>query len=301
VLLELVRALDRRALSVDERVQLLRLLVLRLVGPRGPHPMPELLELLTANTAGMKLTLRYDIRRVSCPKCQAVKVERVPWAETCSWFTVPFEDHVAYLAQTSDQTAVSSSMRIGCQTVGAIVQRVVARRRQGDPLDGLVTIGVDELSYRRHHQYVTVVVDHATRRIVWAREGKDADTLKAFFAELGEARGAKLEAVTIDMSAAYIKAVTEASPQAQIIFDRFHVQRLAQDAVDDVRRDEVRAATSEEERQRLKGTRWPLLKSFWKPLAVRLVAPLPAATGEQAALPGLPAQGRPGPDPRLYE
>lgn len=215
------------------------------------------------DVAGMKLTLRYDIRRVSCPKCQAVKVERVPWGETSSWFTIPFEDHVAYLAQTSDQTAVSSSMRIAWQTVGAIVQRVVARRRQGDPLDGLVIIGVDELSYRRHHQYVTVVVDHATRRIVWAREGKDADTLKAFFTELGAARGAKLEAVTIDMSAAYIKAVTEASPQAQIIFDRFHVQRLAQDAVDEVRRDEVRAATSEEERQKLKGTRWPLLKSFW--------------------------------------
>jgi len=215
------------------------------------------------DVAGMKLTLRYDIRRVSCPKCQAVKVERVPWAETSSWFTVPFEDHVAYLAQRSDQTTVSESMRIAWQTVGAIVQRVVARRRESDPLDGLVTIGVDELSYRRHHQYVTVVVDHATRRIVWAREGKDAETLKAFFTELGEARCAKLEAVTIDMSGAYIKAVTEASPQAQIIFDRFHVQRLAQDAVDEVRRDEVRAATSEEERQQLKGTRWPLLKSFW--------------------------------------
>jgi len=65
------------------------------------------------------------------------------------------------------------------------------------------------------------------------------------------------------MSAAYIKAVTEASPQAQIIFDRFHVQRLAQDAVDEVRRDEARAATSEEERKELKGTRWQLLKSFW--------------------------------------
>lgn len=211
----------------------------------------------------MKLVLRYDIRRVSCPNCQAVKVERVPWGETSSWFTFPFEDHVAYLAQRCDQTTVSSSMRVAWGTVGAIVQRVVARRREGDPLDGLTIIGVDELSYRRHHQYVTVVVDHVTRRIVWAREGKDADTLKAFFAELGEARCAKLEAVTIDMSGAYIKAVTEASPTAQLIFDRFHVQRLAQDAVDEVRRDEVRAASSEAERKQLKGTRWPLLKSFW--------------------------------------
>lgn len=213
--------------------------------------------------AGMKLVLRYDIRRMTCPKCQAVKVERVPWAETSSWFTIPFEDHVAYLAQRCDQTTVSTTMRIAWQTVGAVVQRVVARRRTDDPLDGLTIIGVDELSYRRHHQYVTVVVDHVTRRIVWAREGKNADTLKAFFAELGEARCTKLEAVTIDMSGAYIKAVTEASPTAQIIFDRFHVQRLAQDAVDEVRRDEVRAAATEYERKQLKGTRWPLLKSFW--------------------------------------
>ena len=215
------------------------------------------------DASGMKLLLRYDIRRVSCPKCQAVKVERVPWAETGSWFTVPFENHVAYLAQRQDQSTVSASMRIAWQTVGAIVQRVVARRRAGDPLDGLTTIGVDELSYRRHHQYITVVVDHTTRRIVWAREGRDADTLQAFFAELGEARCAKLKAVTMDLSGPYIKAVTEAAPNAQIIFDRFHVQRLAQDAVDEVRRDEVRAASSEDERKQLKGTRWPLLKSFW--------------------------------------
>ena len=92
---------------------------------------------------------------------------------------------------------------------------------------------------------------------------KNADTLKAFFDELGPERCTKLEAVTIDMPGAYIKAVTECSPQAQIIFDRFHVQRLVQDAVDEVRRDEVRAAPSEEERKQLKGTRWSLLKSFW--------------------------------------
>src|SRR5882757_8077310 len=136
-------------------------------------------------------------------------------------------------------------------------------RRHRDPLDGLTQIGVDELSYRRHHEYITVVVDHRRGHVVWARPGKNADTLKAFFDELGPKRCAKLEAITIDMSAAYIKAVTECSPQAQLIFDRFHVQRLAQDAVDEVRRDEVRAADSAEERKELKGTRWPLLKSFW--------------------------------------
>jgi transposase len=214
------------------------------------------------DVAGMQLHLRYDTRRVDCPTC-GVKVERVPWAETGSWFTRPFEDHVGYLAQRCDKTTISAEMRVAWDTVGAIIERVVARHRTGDALDGLTQIGVDELSYRRHHEYVTVVVDHKRGCVVWAKPGKNADTLKAFFDELGPERCAKLEAVTIDMSAAYIKAVTECTPQAQLIFDRFHVQRLVQDAVDEVRRDEVRAATSEAERKQLKGTRWPLLKSFW--------------------------------------
>jgi transposase len=214
------------------------------------------------DVAGMLLRLRYDTRRVDCPRCK-VKVEKLPWAEVGSWFTRPFEDHVGYLAQRCDKTTIKSMMRVGWDTVGAIIQRVVGRRRDGDPLDGLTQIGVDELSYRRHHEYVTVVVDHKRGCVVWAKPGKNADTLKAFFEELGPERGAKLEAITIDMSAAYIKAVTECSPQAQLIFDRFHVQRLAQNAVDEVRRAEVREAASDEERKKLKRTRWPLLKSFW--------------------------------------
>jgi transposase len=214
------------------------------------------------DVAGMLLRLRYDTRRVDCPRCK-VKVEKLPWAEAGSWFTRPFEDHVGYLAQRCDKTTIKSMMRVGWDTVGAIIQRVVGRRRDGDPLDGLTQIGVDELSYRRHHEYVTVVVDHKRGCVVWAKPGKNADTLKAFFDELGPERGAKLEAITIDMSAAYIKAVTECSPKAQLIFDRFHVQRLAQDAVDEVRRAEVREAASDEERKKLKRTRWPLLKSFW--------------------------------------
>lgn len=212
--------------------------------------------------AGMTLHLRYDTRRVDCPRC-GVKVEQIPWAEPGSWFTRPFEDHVGYLAQRCDKTTVSDMMRVAWDTVGTIIQRVVARRQRPDALDGLTHIGVDELSYRRHHEYITVVVDHRRGHVIWAQPGKNAATLKAFFDELGTERCAKLEAVTIDMSGAYIKAVTECSPQAQIVFDRFHVQRLAQDAVDEVRRDEARAATSVGERTALKGTRWSLLKSVW--------------------------------------
>lgn len=211
--------------------------------------------------AGIKLYLEYDIRRANCPRC-GIRVEVVPWAETSALFTRPFEDQVGYLAQRCDQTTVSRLMRIGWRTVGEIVQRVVARHAPTDPLDGLRRIGVDELSYRKHHEYVTVVVDHDTGAIVWAHKGKNAKTLRAFFDQLGPERCAELETVTIDMSAAYIKAITEAVPNAQIVFDRFHLQRLAHDALDQVRRAEVRQADASEKRI-LKGTRYALQKNPW--------------------------------------
>jgi transposase len=212
--------------------------------------------------AGMRLVLRYKLRRVNCPRCGVI-VELVPWAEPDSWFTRDFEEHTAYLAQTTDKTTVCNMMRVAWRTVGDIARRVVDRVRPEDPLDGLKQIGIDELSYRRHHEYITVVIDHVAQRVVWARPGKDAATLGEFFKELGLERCKQLEAVTIDMSGAYIKAVTEASPQATLIFDRFHVQRLAQEAVDEVRRAEVRENKGTDEARVLKRTRFILLKNPW--------------------------------------
>lgn len=215
--------------------------------------------------AGMTLHLRYRIRRARCPDCGTVKTERVPWAAHGSHFTYAFEERAAFLAQQCSKTAVTKLLRTTWRTLGTLIRRVVGRAHDaaGDRLDGLRLIGVDELSYRRHHEYVTVVVDHERRRIVWAARGKSAATLKRFFEELGVERCAKLEAVTIDLSGAYIKAVTEASPAATLIFDRFHVQRLAHDALDETRRDEVRKAQGADAKAALKGTRWALQKSPW--------------------------------------
>jgi transposase len=212
--------------------------------------------------AGMMLKLRYVLRRVRCRRCGVI-AEEVPWAERGSGFTRPFEEFVAYLTQRADKTTVSTLLRTAWRTVGRVVARVVERLGPADRLDGLTHIGVDELSYRRHHEYVTVVVDHLTSRVVWVHPGKNADTLKLFFQELGHERATQLEAVTIDMSGAYIKAVSEATPQAQIIFDRFHVQRLAHDALDEVRREQVRELKGTDEAAELKNTRFALQKNPW--------------------------------------
>jgi len=211
----------------------------------------------------MELTLKCNLRRVNCANC-GVRAELVPWAEPAARHTKDFEEHLAYLAQRADKTTISATMRVTWRTVGSVVARVIARRQAGtDRLDGLTHIGVDELSYRRHHEYVTVVVDHVAGAVVWVRPGKNADTLRGFFTELGAERTKNLEAVTIDMSGAYIKAVTEMSPEARIIFDRFHVQRLAHEALDEVRRDEVRKVAGTAEHKALKQTRWALQKNPW--------------------------------------
>lgn len=213
--------------------------------------------------AGMICTLRATIRRVDCKDCGVV-VEEVPWASHAAKVTYAFEDLTGYLAQRCDRTTISKLLRVSWVTVGNIIDRLVARKQKqrGDRLNGLRYIGVDELSYRRHHKYVTVVVDHERGEVVWVAEGKSAATLGRFFKELGPERCAALEAVTIDMSGAYIRAVSDASPEAQIIFDRFHVQRLAHEALDEVRREEVRGSSASQ-KSSLKGLRWVLHKSDW--------------------------------------
>lgn len=214
---------------------------------------------------GQTVHLLYSIRRVHCDACGSVKTEHVDWAGHSSAFTHAFEERTAFLAQQSSKTAVSKLLRIAWTTVGKIISRVVTAKldADGDRLDGLEHIGIDELSYRRHHEYITIVIDHTNPRAVWSSEGKNAATLSKFFEELGPERCAKIKTVTIDMSPAYISAVRKCVPNATLIFDRFHVQRLVQNAMDETRRDAVREASTKDEKAELKNTRWPLLKSPW--------------------------------------
>ena len=204
--------------------------------------------------------LLYEPWRVDCEHC-GVRVEQVPWAAHGSRFTRDFEEMAAYLAQVTDQTQVSRLLGIAWQTVGSIVERVVADRLDSDRLGGLRRIGVDEFSYRKRHRYLTLVVDHDRRRVVWAAEGRSAETLKKFFDLLGPEGCAEIELATIDMAAGYIKAIEESLPQAQIVFDRFHVERLASDALDEVRRAMVREVQGTAEGKAIKGLRFLLLKN----------------------------------------
>jgi transposase len=213
------------------------------------------------DACGLAVELEYAIWRVDCRHC-GVTTEMVPWADGDTGFTRAFEHVVAYLAQHTDKTTVTRLMRVAWATVGRIIERVVARLGPADRLSGLRNIGIDELSYRRHHQYLTIVTNHDTGRVVWASPGKDAATVARFFAELGPERTSELRVVTMDMSGAYKTAVAKAAPHARIVFDRFHVQRLAHDALDKLRRQQWRAADPEDKKA-IKGTRFALQKNPW--------------------------------------
>ncbi len=208
-----------------------------------------------------RCVIECELRRLRCPDC-GVRLEPVPWARPGAQHTRDFEDVVAWLAQQMAKTPIAGLLRVGWDTVGRIVERVVADQLDERRLAGLVAIGCDEISYRRGQRYLTSVVDHKTGAIVWCSPGRNAQTLQAFFDELGERRHS-IRAVSIDMSGGYEKAIRDSIPQAEIAFDPFHVVRLGQRAVDQVRRDEWNAhERSHTPKGRwIKGTRWSLLKA----------------------------------------
>lgn len=208
---------------------------------------------------GHQVLIEGPIRRFRCRPCGRTVTEAVPWARHDSIFTMPFEDAVGLMAQRTDQTAVSQLFGISWVTVGNVAQRLVGELLDSDRFANLSRIGVDEISFRKRHRYLTIVTDHDTGRVIWVGEGKTADTLKAFFGSLPRKVCEAIEIVTMDMSGAYQRAVRDCLPNATIAFDHFHIAKLANEALNEVRRQLARKAreTDPETAKAIKGLRWP--------------------------------------------
>jgi transposase len=200
------------------------------------------------------------VHRLACPT-HGVVTEAVPWAAPESRFTLDFEDLTAWLTREMNKTAVTRLIRVTWRTVGRIIERVVARKIDKKRLDDLFVIGIDEVSYRKGHKYLTLVADHRKGDPAWIAEGRSQKTLGTFFDELGPERSAKIEFVTMDMCAPFIAEVKARAPQAEIVFDPFHVVKLASEAIHEVRRTEARIRKGTDEAAVLKGSRWALLKA----------------------------------------
>lgn len=221
------------------------------------------------------LEVRAWLRRLQCPT-HGVRTEAVPFARPGSHFTRDFEDLVGWLATTMDKKAITRLVRVDWDTVGRILTRVMDDGLDPNRLEGLFEIGVDEVSWRKHHKYLTLVSNYRDSTIIWGAEGKDAATLDQFFdgvnndcppeAEAETKTSEQIKAVSMDMSAAFAKSVSEPghASKAVICYDPFHVVQLATKALDKVRREvwqELRKETDQTVAKRYKGARWALLKN----------------------------------------
>jgi len=208
--------------------------------------------------------LEADAPRVTC-RDHGVVVASVPWARHGSRHTQVFEDTVAWMATRTSKSTLEVLLRIAWRTVGAIVTRVVAEGVAArDRLQGLRRIGIDEISYKEGHRYITIVVDHDTGRLVWAAPGRDRKTLDAFFTALGETRCAAVTHVSADAAQWIADEVAAHCPNAVRCADPFHIVAWAGDALDQVRRDTWNAARQggmSMHARDLKGARYALWKN----------------------------------------
>jgi transposase len=181
------------------------------------------------------------VPRVRCEKC-GVKLVNVPWARPGSGFTLLFEALVMLLVPQMPVKAAARIVGEHDTRLWRILESYIDKARMKLDLSALKAIGIDETASRRGHNYVTLFADLDTRRVIFATEGKDADTIMAFRQDLfrHDHDGSAITDVSCDMSPAFIKGVGIDFPQAAITFDRFHIMKLMNEAVDLVRREEQR-------------------------------------------------------------
>lgn len=207
------------------------------------------------------LVLRYAPYRVRCPAC-GPRVEHVPWAHKWQRITRALARALAELSRRLSWQETATHYGVNWKTVATAVERAVQWGLQHRRWKPLHFIGIDEVSRRKGHRYLTLVYDLARRCLVWVGENRDAATMQQCFAWLGRRRARAMQVVCCDMWAVYLDAVRTHLPQALVVFDRFHVVQHLNRAVDDVRRETWRQLQGAD-KVAFKQTRWLWLKNPW--------------------------------------
>jgi len=211
------------------------------------------------DTMQFKTILEAEVPRVECPE-DGISQVRVPWAEPGSGFTALFEALVIFWLKHTTTKAVADALELSWNAVDGIAQRAVqrglARREARTP----AKISVDETSFQKRHEYVTLVTDQATGHVLYVADDRKTESLSRFYEGLNADQIAAIEAVAMDMWPAYIKATRLGVPDAdaKIAFDKFHVAKALGDGVDRVRKEEHRALLAMGDSS-LKGTKYQWL------------------------------------------
>lgn len=214
--------------------------------------------------------LHADVPRVACSGCGKTTQVGVPWAREGSGFTALFEALALSLCQELPVRQAAALLRCTDKQLWRRIERYVDGARKLDDMSAVRVIGIDETSLRKGQNYITVVHDLEKKRLLFACEGKDHQTVVNFAQDLQTHGGkaAQIAHVCQDMSAAYAKGVAQALPQAQISYDRFHVVAMANEAMDEVRREETRTqpqsiktALGDNDRKLLKSLAWGMRRN----------------------------------------
>lgn len=201
-----------------------------------------------------------DVQRVGCEACDVVRQAHLGFADPRVSYTKAFERYALELSRHMTIQDVAEHLGISWDVIKDIQKRHLKRRFKRIRLRGLQEIAIDEICIGRGHRYLTVVLDLRSGAVVYIGQGKGAAALDPFWRSLRASR-ARVRAVAIDMSPAYIEAVTGNLPKATLVFDHFHVIKLFNDKLSDLRREMYRELTDVMHKDVLKGTRWLLLKN----------------------------------------
>ena len=211
------------------------------------------------DVCGWTVFLRYQPKEILCPTHGRVQ-EVIPWADHYARITYRLEYRLLVFSQLMTQKAASEILHLPGSTFSDLLHRTIERIRAPHRIRGLRYIGIDEVSYRKGHKYITVVYDLELGRVVWIGKGKQRETIDEFFQEvLSSYQRERIEWACCDMSETFIGAIKDHCPNAKLVLDRFHVVKALADAVDEVRKEQWRQVSGAE-RKALKGLRWILFK-----------------------------------------
>lgn len=210
---------------------------------------------------GLAVLFEYAPRRVECPDCGVV-VEAIPWSTGKHWATTSFMWFLARWAKRLSWQEVSEAFKTSWHQVYRSVEMAVQWGIENRNLDGITAIGVDELQWRKGHEYLTLVyqIDEGCSRLLWTGLERSSKTLESFFSWFGELRTSKLRFICSDMYGGYLSVIAEKAKSALNILDRYHIAANLNKAIDKVRAQEVKALMAQGLEPVLKRSRWLFLK-----------------------------------------
>lgn len=197
--------------------------------------------------ANIRCYVEFPYFKINC-RCGFRGYETLDFVDRYSRFTKRFEEKVAILCKVMTLSDVANEMMLGWETVKNIDKKEAKKYMTELSEVSPKRIGVDEIAYEKGQKYLTVVRDVDIGKVIWVAKGRKVETLDKFFTELGEDKSKSMNVAVIDMWDPYIKSITKNAPQAEIVFDKFHVAKKVNDAVDKIRKKEFANADPEQKK-----------------------------------------------------